>query len=94
MKNQSRVRAAKDLAKQPYAWPGGYPKFAVMTDGECMCHRCVKKEFGLVGRATHDGLKDGWAVDSVEINWEDSDLRCCHCDARIESAYAEDQVTA
>jgi hypothetical protein len=26
----------------------------------------------------------------LEVNWEDPDLFCDHCGARIESAYAED----
>lgn len=37
MKNQPEIRAAKDIARNPYAWPGGYPKFALMIGGVFVC---------------------------------------------------------
>ena len=90
MKNQTQIRAAKELARNPYAWPGGYPKFAVMSDGECMCALCVKENFPLIARATRDDDKwGGWSLVGVDINWEDQDMTCAHCGESIESAYGE-----
>ena len=90
MKNKPEIRAAKELARNPYTWPGGYPKFAVMSDGECLCALCVKENFPLIARATRDGNADSWALSAVEINWEDKDITCTHCGKPIESAYGED----
>lgn len=89
MKNQPEIRAAKDIARNPYAWSGGYPKFALMHDGECLCAACVKDNFALIARSTRDSSGDGWALSAVEINWEDADLTCAHCGKSIESAYGE-----
>ncbi len=89
MKNKPEIHAAKELARNPYAWPGGYSKHAVMSDGECLCAACVKENFALIARATRDGDGGGWALASVEINWEDADMTCAHCGRAIESAYGE-----
>ena len=83
---QSR-RAAYNLCRSPYTWPGGYPLYAVMNDGGTLCHKCVKSERRLIYGT--DG-RDGWCVHCTDVNWEDSDLRCDHCGARIESAYGDD----
>ena len=72
----------------PYAWPGGYPLFLVMKDGGCVCIKCTKEDRE-VRQATMDPDQSDpwWAVDSVEINYEDPDLTCDHCSRLIESAY-------
>jgi hypothetical protein len=31
-----------------------------------------------------------WCLVAVDVNYEDNALYCDHCNARIESAYAED----
>ena len=85
------LQLANDLATNPYAWPGGYPRFAIMDDGEAMCHKCVASNKEFIGDA-EDG--DEWHLHAVSVNWEDGSLYCCHCNARIESAYAEpEEVT-
>lgn len=72
-----------------YAWPGGYPLFLVMGDGGCLCAACIDSERGLIHQAALEGHRSGWEPAGVEVNWEDPDLFCDHCNARIESAYAE-----
>lgn len=89
MENQTEIRAAKELAREPYAWPGGYPKFALMNDGECLCASCIKDNFALIARSTRDNSRDGWTVVGVEINWEDTEMACANCSKPIESAYGE-----
>lgn len=89
MRNQPEIRAAKELARQPYAWPGGYPKFAVMTDGACLCAACVKNNFALIARSTRDDSRDGWTFSAAAVNWEDTELTCDNCGKAIESAYGE-----
>ena len=80
------LRLADRLASHPYAWPGGYPQFAVTDDGAAICHRCCKTEREAIATTTGS---DGWCLTAVDINWEDSQLYCDHCSSRIESAYEE-----
>ena len=84
---QTPIELRQDLVKHPYAWPGGYPKFAVLADGEALCHHCADSEAEHLDEADHG---DDWRIVGIEINWEDSDLYCCHCGEQIESAYADD----
>ena len=87
MTTQSRsLRLADQLAASPYAWPGGYPLFAVTDDGAALCKCCSRTERAAIGTTTGD---DGWCVTSLAVNWEDPTLYCDHCGDRIESAYAE-----
>jgi hypothetical protein len=73
------------------AWPGGYPLFYLMGDGETMCPTCVESNLEQIGRA--EEFSDGsWSAMAVDVNWEDPAMFCCHCDERIPSAYAEDEV--
>lgn len=72
-----------------YAWPGGYPMFLVMSDGEALCMDCARKEYKQIAYANRHNSRDGWRVEGAEINYEDNDLYCAHCSARIESAYGE-----
>lgn len=81
------LQQAKSVAREPYAWPGGYPKYLVMSDGGCLCPSCVKKEFRLIARATIAGDNSGWRAEAADINYEDLELRCDHCGAEIPAAY-------
>ena len=75
---------------ESYAWPGGYPIFYLMGDGETMCPACVVANRSEIENAD-EFLSDGsWVVTGQDINWEDPSMFCCHCSNRIESAYAED----
>jgi hypothetical protein len=89
MKNATIIRQVKNAARDAYAWPGGYPLFVLMTDGEAICPKCAKNNFGLIGRATRDGTRGGWAAAGVDIHWEGLPLTCAHCGEDIESAYGE-----
>ena len=82
------LRLADQLSSSPYAWPGGYPLFGVFHYGGACCHRCASTERENI--ATTTGT-DGWGLVAIEVNWEDPDLYCDCCGARIESAYAEPQ---
>jgi hypothetical protein len=87
------TRAVKEFIRHKYAWPGGYPLFAICSDGEALCHDCVAGEYRQIIRATrnvHD--RSGWRIVAVDINYEDGALYCAHCNTRIESAYAEPTV--
>jgi len=85
MTTQSKsLRLADQLSAQPYAWPGGYPLFAITSDGAALCHKCCSTEREAIGTTTGS---DGWCVVSLDINYEDTSLYCDHCSNQIESAY-------
>jgi hypothetical protein len=69
---------------------GGYPLYFICTDSAALCFACARKEFRQIADSIRNGLHDGWRVAWCDINYEDSDLTCDHCSARIESAYGND----
>ncbi len=77
----------KQLVDNPYAWPGGYPLFAVTDDGAALCKECCRTEADLIDNAT---VNDGWDVVALYVNWEDNTLYCDHCSQQIEAAYNDD----
>jgi ferredoxin len=72
-----------------YAWPGGYPMYVVMSDGEALCMCCARKEYRQLAYSNRHNLRDGWKPEGVDINYEDTALYCAHCNVQIESAYGE-----
>jgi hypothetical protein len=87
------LRQVKEVIRSPYAWPGGYPLYVIMADGEALSVKAAKENWREIVCATlwHD--YSGWRAEGVDVNWEDPDLFCCHSGERIESAYAEDDAT-
>lgn len=79
----------KQAIRNKFAWPGGYPFFLVMHDCEALCIDCSKKNYRLLVQDTVYHESGTWRVEGADINWEDAYLYCCHCNNRIESAYAE-----
>jgi hypothetical protein len=87
--NRDAINAIKDIIRAPYAWPGGYPKYLLLSDGECLCKACARSEYRRVLRATRDADQSGWDVVGSDINWNDAGATCAHCYAAIESAYGD-----
>jgi len=81
------LRLADQLAREPYAWPGGYPLYAVTDDGGVICRHCAKEEREWI--ALTNG-RDGWCVVDLAVNWENPELYCDCCGRRVESAYGEE----
>lgn len=80
----------KQAIRDKYAWPGGYPMFIVLSDGEALCMDCARKEYRRLAEATKDNASDGWRAVAADINYEDTECYCCHCNNKIESAYGEE----
>ena len=79
----------KDAIRNKYAWPGGYPLYLVMSDGDALSIDAAHENWrGIV--MAHLCGHGCWAVEGVEINWDDPQLYCSQSGARIESAYAEE----
>jgi hypothetical protein len=79
-----------DLAA-PYAWPGGYPRFFITSDGEALSFAAAAANADIIRQAIADGDSGGWRPVACGINWEDSNLYCAHSNAPIESAYGESE---
>jgi hypothetical protein len=86
----NNIRELRCAARNPYAWPGGYPTYFLCDDGAALCHACLSKERRNIIHSVHHKQNDGWRVVALDINYEDSDLTCAHCDKQIESAYGDD----
>lgn len=65
-----------------YTSLGCYPLFYLDGEDNVLCADCAN-----AGEANADEPVSPVACDA---NWEDPDLHCDECSARIESAYAED----
>src|SRR5689334_20020693 len=74
---------------------GSYPIFYITMDDGILCPDCAN------GQNDSEAIRDDldptspndrqWIVADADVNWEDPDMWCDHCNARIESAYAEDR---
>lgn len=80
------------LANGAYAFPGGYPLYFRMADGEALSFDSAVENAGLIRDALISGYDDQWRVIELETNWETPDLFCSHSGLRIPSAYAEDEA--
>jgi hypothetical protein len=88
MKNQT-LEQVKQAIRQPFAWPGGYPVYTVMADGELMCPACARNNYKLIAESTRDRDRGDWQAAGVYILWEGSGT-CANCYKVLESAYGGD----
>lgn len=79
-----------DLA-EPYAWPGGYPRYFIASDGEALSYAAAREHAGSIRDAIAGHCDDGWRVVACDINWENTALYCAHTNARIGSAYGDNE---
>ncbi len=77
------------LKNGPYAWPGGYPLFFLLSDGETLGFAAAADNADEIRWAIEHQDNSGWCVDAVAINWEDDFMICCHDGDPIPSAYGE-----
>lgn len=79
----------------PFAWPGGYPMYFVCSDGAALCFVCARKEVRNIVDDIRDDMRGngrhryGWRVVACNINYEDSELTCDHCNKNIDPAYGD-----
>ena len=90
------VDVVQMVARERYAWPGGYVLCGLTADGALLCSQCIRSEYRNVLHSTKHGMRDGWQI----ISWEadcnfdhDSDdidnpnsicgTRCAHCDTPL-----------
>jgi hypothetical protein len=90
MSPSETLRQVKNAIRQPYAWPGGYPLYIVMSDGEALSCDAARDNWRSIVASTLGRWRDGWQAYGVDINYEDTSLFCAHTNARIESAYGDE----
>jgi hypothetical protein len=86
MTNYTLQQFLKDL-DEPYAWPGGYPRYFITNDGEALSFAAARENQQLIEQSISEGYDDGWFIVGCEINWEDSSLTRTDTGKPIESAY-------
>jgi hypothetical protein len=84
----------KAIRNGPYAWPGGYPVYFILSDGEALSFKAakeVKRELleALRDKATNNYPAEDWLPVALEINFEDTELYCSHTNELIECAYGD-----
>ena len=89
MKNQT-IEAVKRAIREPFAWPGGYPVYTIMQDGEMLCPSCAKGNFSAIVHATKTHDRSGWEAAGSDILWE-GEGQCAHCGKILETAYGENE---
>ena len=81
------LREVKQAIRQPYAWPGGYPLYITMADGEALSVDSARENWRAICWSTIGQHRDSWRAFGADINWEDNSLYCAHSGEKIEPAY-------
>lgn len=87
--NHDIITQVKRAIREPFAWPGGYPVYTVMTDGELMCPSCAKSNFRQIVADTYARFGGSWRAAGAGVKWEGEAEPCCHCGKQLESAYGD-----
>ena len=86
MKNIQHLR--QFVRSNGYAWPGGYPMYALCADGEPIDAQATRENYRQILRATRNPDTDRqWEIVGVAVHWEGEPLHCAHSGRAIESAY-------
>ena len=70
----------------PFTFPGGYTMYALMDDGETLCHQCCCEN-----KEVHEGNEydPQWQFVDVYIHWEGPAEICSHCGTELPSEYGD-----
>ncbi len=89
---QARWNGIKNAIRNGYAWPGGYPLFLTMANGEALSIEAARENYKLLCAAYIRGdFRDEWSAIDARINYEDENLFCAHTGEKIESAYVGEE---
>ena len=84
MSRRDHVATLKSLIREPYAWPGGYTRYAVTSDGAALCAACCRAEYRIILASTRTDARDGWTVAGAGSECDtDGPLECDHCNGTI-----------
>ncbi len=77
------------LRAGPYAWPGGYQMYMIVSDGAALSFAEAAENVKQIYWSIANQVDDGWRVVGCDINYEDDDLYCAHSGDKIEPAYGD-----
>ena len=84
--HRQSIEAVRTAARNPYAWPGGYPIVLLMYDGEVLCNKCLKGNYRMILKRTRDQDNDDWtAAGLMVLEGTEEDygpMECAHCGER------------
>jgi hypothetical protein len=85
---------ARYIARERFAFPGGYELLAVMDDSALMCSQCVKDNFRLCLESARDYKNDisadGWRIDAMILSSECENFETCdNCNAHLDPYHDE-----
>lgn len=66
-----------------YAWPGGYEIHYYTADNGVLCHDCANDNL----IRTIDPDSPDFYIVGEDVNWEEPDLFCDHCNRKIGPEY-------
>jgi hypothetical protein len=75
------------LEWESWAWPGGYEIHYYTVDGGVLCHECANAELP----RTLDPDDTQFHIVAEDVNWEDPDFYCDHCNRQIKSEYGGEE---
>jgi len=81
----------KAIENGAYSWPGGYPLFFIMDDGEALSFKDAEENQEEIIEAIENYDKNGWYPEGIEINYENDDLYSAHSGDKIECAYCDNE---
>ena len=82
--NFESMKIVKDIIRNPYAWPGGYERVSITSDGGVLCHMCLKECYDTVTHSTLHSINDGFQVVAQLISDSiDESLPCDHCNRNL-----------
>ena len=88
IRNTHEYRAA--LRYGQFTQLGGYQMYLLCSDGAPLCFKCGRKELRNILPAIQNEDRGGWRVVAADINYEDNELYCAHCNDKIPAAYGGD----
>lgn len=78
-RNPTALEAAKLVARERYAWPGGYPLSLLMADGGLLCADCIRANFRSIVLYTRwNQPRSGWCASGYNV--EESPEHAAICD--------------
>ena len=67
------------VAREMYAFPGGYELCLIANDGGLICPECVKANYRNIIDSTKTECNDGWQAAGIVADCELEDCRCDNC---------------
>lgn len=88
----SIVEQVKSYIREPFSFPGGYPKLLILADGAGLYPDCAKDNFRLVCHATRNpDYRCSWEAIGVDLFLEGAPVACGQCGTAIHAAYCDCQ---